>query len=105
MVSRMVSTTTKLWVGVMDNFKKTLNGIDDAINNHVKTNRTKSSIVTGWIIIASISDVENAERDGYILQASPSLPHHTQVGLLNLALDDKRNIGMLSTLRSMMEGE
>jgi hypothetical protein len=89
----------------MDNFKKTLNNIDDAINNHVKTNRTKSSIVTGWIIIASISDVENAERDGYILQASPSLPHHTQVGLLNLALDDKRNLGMLSTLRSMMEGE
>jgi hypothetical protein len=89
----------------VDNFKKTLNGIDDAISAHVKTNRTKSSIVTGWIIIASISDVENAERDGYILQASARLPHHTQVGLLNLALDDKRNIGMLSTLRSMMEGE
>ena len=85
-------------------FKKTLNGIDDAINTHVKTNRSKSSIVTGWIVIASISDVENAERDGYILQSSPSLPHHTQVGLLNLALDDKRNIGMLSTLRSMMDG-
>jgi hypothetical protein len=84
------------------NFKKTLNGIDDAINTHVKTNRTKSSIVTGWIVIASVSDVENSERDGYIMQSSQSLPHHTQVGLLNMALDDKRNIGILSTIRSFM---
>lgn len=84
------------------NFKKTLGNIDDAINTHVKTNRSKSSIVTGWIFIASVSDVENADRDGYIMQSSQSLPHHTQVGLLNMALDDKRNIGILSTLRSMM---
>jgi hypothetical protein len=88
------------------NFKKTLGGIDDAINMHVKTNRSKSSIVTGWIVIASLSDVESADRDGYIMQSSQSLPHHTQVGLLNMALDDKRNIGILSTLRSMMgDGE
>jgi hypothetical protein len=85
-----------------NNFKKTLNGIDDAISNHVKTNRSKSSIVTGWIVIASVSDVENADRDGYIMQSSTSLPHHTQVGLLNMALDDKRNIGILSTIRSFM---
>jgi hypothetical protein len=84
------------------NFKKTLGGIDDAINTHVKTNRSKSSIVTGWIIIASVSDAENPERDGYIMQSSQSLPHHTQVGLLNMALDDKRNIGILSTIRSFM---
>jgi hypothetical protein len=84
------------------NFKKTLNGIDDAINVHVKSNRSKSSIVTGWIMIASVSDVENADRDGYIMQSSSSLPHHTQVGLLNMALDDKRNIGILSTIRSFM---
>jgi hypothetical protein len=87
------------------NFKKTLVGIDDAINTHVKTNRSKSSIVTGWIVIASLSDVESADRDGYIMQSSQSLPHHTQVGLLNMALDDKRNIGILSTLRSMMGDE
>jgi hypothetical protein len=88
-----------------NSFKKTLNGIDDAINTHVKTNRSKSSIVTGWIVIASVSDVENADRDGYIMQSSQSLPHHTQVGLLNMALDDKRNIGILSTLRAMMDGQ
>jgi hypothetical protein len=87
------------------NFRKTLNQIDDAVTNHVKTNRTKSSIVTGWIVIASISDIENSERDGYIMQASPSLPHHTQVGLLNMALDDKKNLGVIATIRSMMDGD
>lgn len=85
-----------------ENFKNTLNGIDDAIGIHVKTNRTRSSIVTGWIVIASVSDAENAERDGYIMQSSSSLPHHTQVGLLNMALDDKRNLSILSTIRSFM---
>jgi len=87
---------------VSNEFKKTLNAIDNAINTHVKTNRTKGSIVTGWIVIASVSDVENADRDGYIMQSSQSLPHHTQVGLLSMALDDKRNIGIVSTLRGMM---
>ena len=88
-----------------EDFKKTLDGIDNAINNHVKTNRTKGSIVTGWIVIASVSDVENADRDGYILQSSQSLPHHTQVGLLNMALDDKRNLGILATIKAMMGDE
>lgn len=83
-------------------FKKTLNGIDSAINTHVKTNRTKGSIVTGWIVIASVSDVENADKDGYIMQSSQSLPHHTQVGLLSMALDDKRNLGLVSTIRALM---
>lgn len=81
---------------------ETLRTIDDSINTHIKERRGKSSIVTGWIVIASISDVQSPNKDGYILQASESLPHHTQVGLLSMALDDKRNIGIVSTLRGMM---
>lgn len=85
-----------------DGFKKTLDGMDDAINSHIKTNRSKSSIVTGWIVIASVSDAEHGDRDGYVMQASQSLPHHTQVGLLSMALDDKRNIGILATIKGLM---
>lgn len=84
-------------------FKKTVDGIDTAISNHIKSNRSKSSVITGWIVIASVSDAETADRDGYILQASPSLPHHTQVGLLNMALDDKRNLSILATIKAMMD--
>ena len=61
-------------------------------------------MVTGWIVIASVSDVESPDRDGYIMQASESLPHHTQLGLLNMALEDKKNMSMIATIRALMEG-
>jgi hypothetical protein len=83
-------------------FRKTLNGIDDAINKHIKSNRTRTSIVTGWIVIASVSDIENEDRDGYIMQASERLPHHTQLGLLNMALEDKKNMSMIATIKGLM---
>lgn len=86
----------------MRNFKKTLDAIDDALTDHVKAQRGGSSIVTGWVLVASVSDSENPEHDGYILQSSAALSHHTQVGLLSVALDDKRNIGLLSTIKSVM---
>lgn len=83
-------------------FKRTLNAIDQSISDHIKSNRTRTSIVTGWIVIASISDIENEDRDGYILQASDRLPHHTQLGLLNMALEDKKNMSMLATIKGLM---
>lgn len=86
----------------MSNYKKTLDAIDDAISGHVKSQRSKSSIVTGWILVASVSDSENPEHDGYIMQSSAALSHHTQVGLLSVALDDKRNLGLISTINSLM---
>jgi hypothetical protein len=84
-------------------FRKTLTAIDDAVSNHIKSNRTRTSIVTGWIVIASVSDIENEDRDGYIMQASERLPHHTQLGLLNMALEDKKNMSMIATIRGLME--
>ena len=83
-------------------FKKTLNAIDQSISDHIKSNRTRTSIVTGWIVIASVSDIENEDRDGYIMQASERLPHHTQLGLLNMALEDKKNMSMIATIKGLM---
>jgi len=91
--------------GYVRNFKKTLDAIDDALTEHVKSQRGQSSIVTGWVLVASVSDSDNPEHDGYILQSSAALSHHTQVGLLNVALDDKRNISLLSTINSVMGDE
>lgn len=87
-----------------DNYKKTLEALDSSINNHVKSNRSRGSVVTGWIVIASVSDVETFDRDGYIMQSSQSLPHHTQLGLLQMALEDKKNISILSTIQALMGG-
>ena len=83
-------------------FKKTLNAIDQSISDHIKSNRTRTSIVTGWIVIASVSDIENEDRDGYIMQASERLPHHTQLGLLNMAPEDKKNMSMIATIKGLM---
>jgi hypothetical protein len=85
-------------------FRKTLNAIDDAVSRHIKSNRTRTSIVTGWIVIASVSDIESEDRDGYIMQASERLPHHTQLGLLNMALEDKKNMSMIATIKGLMGG-
>lgn len=38
------------------------------------------------------------------MQSSESLPHHTQLGLLSMALEDKRNLGMISTIKALMDG-
>ena len=86
----------------MSTYRKSLAKIDSAITEHIKQNKDEASIVTGWVVVASVSHPESADRDGYIVQASLSLPHHTQVGLLNMALDDKKNLSMLSTIRAMM---
>lgn len=83
-------------------YKKSVQKIDDAISHHVKTNRGQSSILTGWIVIASVSDSASYERDGYVLQSSPGMSHHTQLGLLNMALDDKKNISLLATIKALM---
>ena len=85
----------------MGDYKKGLDAIDDAITAHVKAQRSKSSIVTGWVVVASISDSEHIEHDGYIMQSSPSLGHHNQVGLLSVALDDKRNLSLISTINAI----
>lgn len=86
-------------------FKRTIDNIEDAISEHVKTHKDEDSIVTGWMFIASIQDAENVEQDGYIMQSSLAMPHHVQVGMLSMALDDKRNLGILATLRSVLGDE
>jgi hypothetical protein len=88
-----------------DRLKETINGIDDAINNHVKTHKEGGNIVTGWIVIASVSESDHPERDGYVVQSSEGMPHHAHVGLLSMALDDKRNHGIIATLGSWMSDE
>jgi len=88
----------------MSDFKKTLTAIDDAVGAHIKSNRKATAIVTGWVLVASISDIEDLESDNYIIQASARLPYHTQVGLLNVALDDKKNLSIIATMRSIMGG-
>jgi len=83
-------------------FKRTIDDIEEALSNHVKTHKDPSAIVTGWVFVASVSEPDAMDRDGYIVQSSPALPHHVSVGLLKMALDDKRNFGIIATIQSMI---
>lgn len=86
----------------MAGYKETLENIETSITEHVRANKDERTIVTGWVLVASVSHPNSIDSDGYVLQASQSLPHHTQVGLLSMALQDKNNISIVSTLRALM---
>ena len=88
-----------------ERYNETLANIDESISAHVKANKNPGSIVTGWVMVASVSHPESLSRDGYVMQSSSSLPHHTQLGLLNMAIQDKSNMSIISTMRAMMEGD
>jgi len=83
-------------------FQRTIKELDQAITNHVQVHKGSGRVITGWMVLASVADSENLERDNYVMQSSPALAHHSQVGMLQVALDDKRNIGLIATLGAMM---
>lgn len=86
---------------------ETFRALDNAIDAHVKNTNEDGVFVTGWAIVASLSSPSHdiGASDGYITYTSDGLPHHAQVGLLTIALDDKKNIGILSMIGSAMSIE
>jgi hypothetical protein len=79
---------------------ETFRAVDNAIDDHVKATNEDGVFVTGWMLVASLSSPSHdiGASDGYITYTSDGLPHHAQIGLLNIALDDRRNVSMLTTL-------
>lgn len=97
----MDSITRKRGSGLSDaNFKRTLNEVDSAIQKHIKENDEQSAIVTGWVFVASLQKPD--DNDTYIVQSSLGLPFHSQVGLLNMAIEDRKNLGILATIQALM---
>lgn len=81
----------------------TISSVDDAISEYAKANGDDGIFVTGWIVIASVSspDHDSSSTDGYFTIASDGLPHHTQIGLLNVSLDDKRALSMFGAMSAI----
>lgn len=77
--------------------------IEKAIDEYLKADGD-GAFATGWILVASMSSPSYSqdEGDGYLTIASDGLPHHVQVGLMNVALEDKKNIGFISTIQSYL---
>jgi hypothetical protein len=88
----------------MSKVNETFRALDNAIDEHVKGTNEDGVFVTGWMIVASLSSPshDSGSSDGYITYTSDGMPHHSQIGLLNIALDDRRNVSMLSTISVAM---
>jgi hypothetical protein len=79
--------------------------LDNAIDDYVASNNDVGAFVTGWYLVASLSSPvsDTGDSDGYVTLCSMGLPHHAQIGLLTVALDDKRNMSIVSTINSMID--
>ena len=71
--------------------------LDDTIGEVVQQG-DPGAIVTGWAISVSVKHQNMPKGDGYVYLHSEALPHHSQIGLLQTALDDKRNTILVNTL-------
>jgi len=81
--------------------------IDNAVTEYVKENADEGSFVTGWVVVVSLSSMTHdaGNTDGYVSIASEGLPHHVQMGLLDVSLADRKNNMLISTLHSFFTGE
>ena len=79
-------------------------GIDNALDEYIKNNGGEDSFVTGWIMVASISSPthDSGLTDGYVTVTSDGLPHHVQLGLLQVAQQDKQSIALVASMASLL---
>lgn len=77
--------------------------IDKAVDEYVKDG-SEGGFTTGWILVASISSPAHdiGTTDGYVTVSSDGLPHHAQLGLLKMAMDDKAAQAILASMASIM---
>lgn len=78
--------------------------IDKAVDEYIKENGGEDSFPTGWIVIASMSSPshDSGSSDGYVTVTSDGLPHHVQLGLLTVAMQDKQSIAMVASMASIL---
>ena len=78
--------------------------IDKSIDEYIKTGND-GAFVTGWVMVASVSSPAHdiGSSDGYVTITSEGLPHHVQLGLLKMAMDDKQAMALIASIRSMVD--
>lgn len=79
-------------------------GIDKAVDEYIKESGGEDSFITGWIMVASMSSPthDSGLTDGYVTVTSDGLPHHVQLGLLTVAMQDKQSIAMVASMASIL---
>lgn len=81
-----------------------LKKLEDAVDDYIKgKSEEDGTFVTGWVLVASLSspDHDSTHTDGYVTVSSEGLPHHAQVGLLKVSLDDKQAMSMFNAMSAI----
>jgi hypothetical protein len=74
--------------------------LEDAVNELVKLEGDEGAILTGWVLTTTMKHPRMGSGDGYVTITSEGLPYHSQVGLLQAALDERRNSILITTLKA-----
>jgi hypothetical protein len=88
-----------------------LKKLESAVDDYIKAKSEEDgTFVTGWVMVASLSspDHDSTHTDGYVTVSSEGLPHHAQVGLLKVSLDDKQAMSMFNAMGAIainLDGE
>jgi hypothetical protein len=74
--------------------------IDKALSDYIRRETEGKSFPTGWVLVASLAppNGDTGRSDSYITLSSDGLPVHTQMGLMELAQADMKNLSMLSII-------
>lgn len=80
--------------------------IENAINDYVRGESKGKSFPTGWVIVASLAPPagDTGSGDSYLTLSSEGLPVHTQLGLLELAQADVKNMSLISMIDFIIRG-
>jgi hypothetical protein len=73
--------------------------IDDVISDYMKNEFGDKTIVTGWVLTASVSDAtKGGDPNGFVYSASAGMAAHVQLGLLTSVVNDLNNVALLTFL-------
>lgn len=89
----------------MDNMS--VSSIEKALDEYIKDGGGEDAFVTGWVLVASMSSPQHDSglSDGYVTVTSEGLPHHVQLGLLTVAMQDKQSIAMVASMASILSSD
>ncbi len=81
--------------------------IEKSINDYVRMESGGKSFPTGWVLVASLAppNGNTGSVDSYLTLSSEGLPVHTQLGLLELAQTDVKNMSLLGLLDVFLRGK
>lgn len=82
--------------GALDTARRVL---DESITEYVRATGDGGEVVTGWVMSCSVKHSTLPSSDGYALEHSEGLPYHSQLGLLQASLDDRRHTVLVGLLR------